>query len=469
MTNLHLESGSFRDRNGRVFYSSGHVFRVLSEKALKEWETLSSTKFFRRSMAAGKIVLTDRIDPDGMIDSAIIGNWAAVLKHKRIPFISYPYEWSYGMLKDAALLQLDLLQSALDEDMILKDSSAFNFQWEGTRPVFIDIPSFERLTEGEPWVGYRQFCQLFLYPLFLQAYKDIPFQPWLRGNIDGIEVEHCKNLMSLRDLIRPGIFMHVFMQAKLQARYSKTQRDVKGYLRTVGFNKDLIKNNVNRLKKLICSLKWRRSTSQWANYAIDHSYSDKDEERKKAFVHDIAMLRTWSLVWDMGCNIGTFSRIVAKNANYVVAMDSDHLTIENLYQSLKTEGHTSILPLVINVADTSPNLGWRGLERMALTDRTKPELTLCLALVHHIVISANIPLKEFIEWLASLGTNLVIEFVNREDPMVKTLLRNKDDHYTDYEIGYFERCLSGSFDVVRREVLSSGTRILYYGEAKPNS
>ncbi len=467
ITDCQAEPGSFRDQANRVFYNADAVLRGLSKEALKEWEILSSTTFFPRLMAEGKIVQTEQVEPPVNLDTTVTGKWAAFLKHQTIPFISYPYEWCFGMLKDAALLQIKLLLAALDEDMILKDSSAFNFQWKGANTVFIDIPSFEKLSEGEPWVGYRQFCQMFLYPLFLQAYKDIIFHPWLRGNIDGIEPEYCNSIMSIRDLLRPGVFTHTYLQAKFQARYASAKQNIKEGLRTAGFNKELIKNNVKGLRKLIQGLSWKRYRSQWSHYANEHSYTDSDHEIKKSFVRDIITSQSWNMVWDLGCNTGTFSRIAAENAQYVVAMDADQLAIEYLYQELKKEGNSKILPLVYNVADPSPNLGWRGLERKSLPKRGKPDLTLCLALIHHIVITANIPLKEFIDWLSSLGTSLVIEFVTKEDPMVKKLLLNKEDNYTEYEIKYFEQYLSEAFGVTKREMLTSGTRILYFATPLP--
>ena len=461
-----LEPGSFRDRNSKVFYGVNAVFRGLSEMALKEWDALSSTTFFPTFMAGGKVVNTERVDPTGDLALALADDWAAVLKHEIITFISYPYEWAFGMLKDAALLHLELLFVALGEGMTIKDSSAFNVQWGGAKPIFIDVSSFERLTPGEPWVGYRQFCQMFLYPLFLQAYKNVSFHSWLRGSIDGITPEECNSLMSARDLLRPGVFMHVYFQSKMQGKYAQTQRDTKGDLRAAGFNKDLIKANVRSLESTIRGLTWKRASSEWSNYINDNSYTGTDGEAKMGFVRDVIHSRPWNLVWDLGCNTGAFSRIAAENARYVVAMDADHLSIERFYQALKVEGNTSILPLVMNIADASPNLGWRGLERKALVERGKPDLTLCLALVHHVVISANIPLAEFIDWLASLGTSLVIEFVTKKDPMVQTLLRNKDDNYVDYEIKYFEQCLDRAFEIAQRKMMTSKTRILYFGCAR---
>jgi hypothetical protein len=464
--NQQWELGSFRDREGRVFYHAGAVFRGLSQHALEEWEALSATTFFRRLMTEGQIVHTERVDPSRLSEVPYAGEWAALLQHQPIPFISYPYEWSFGMLKEAALLQLDLLLAALSERMILKDATPFNLQWIGTKPTFIDIPSFEKISPGEPWVGYRQFCQMFLYPLLLQAYKQVPFHPWLRGSIDGITPEHCRNLMSFRDLLRPGVLTNVALQAKAQARHAHTQRDIKADLRVAGFNHALIEANIRRLKKLIQRLTWSYPQSIWSEYDKTNTYSDTDRERKVAFVRDVVRSRPWCLVWDLGCNTGTFSRIAAENARSVVAMDADQVTIDQFYQELHGEGQTTILPLVSNIADPSPGLGWRGLERKSLTERGKPDLTLCLALIHHVVISANVPLKEFVDWLANLGTNVVIEFVSKADPMVQTLLRNKRDNYTDYEVNYFESCLAEAFHVARREELQSGTRTLYYAHGR---
>jgi len=433
---------------------------------MSDWKALSATRFFPRFSGAGKIVRTEIVDSFDSPKVQPQGQWLGVLKHERIPFISYPYEWSFGMLKDAGLLQLELLLEALKEDLILKDSSAFNVQWRGSAPAFIDITSFEKLAPGEPWIGYRQFCQLFLYPLLLQAYKDVPFQLWLRGSLDGIQSEQLVRLMSARDFLRPGVFTHVFMQARMQSRFGNSQRDVKTDLRKAGFSKQLIVSNVKRIQKLIRGLKWEPVKSVWADYAVTNTYSQEEHERKAAFVREVVHSRFWELTWDLGCNTGVFSRIAAENARYVVALDADQLAVERLFQELKAEGMKTILPLLNNLADPSPNLGWRGLERKSLANRGKPELVLCLALIHHLVISANIPLGEFVEWLASLGADLVIEFITKEDAMVQTLLRNKEDIYSDYNKEYFEECLSKAFDVVRHERLDSGTRIMYYAKTK---
>jgi SAM-dependent methyltransferase len=426
---------------------------------------LRSKEFFLRFVESGKIISTEQVTPEYAGVSHLQG-WAAILKHQTIPFVSYPYEWSFQMLKDAAMLQLDLLLAAINEDMILKDSSPYNIQWEGSCPVFIDIPSLERLSPGEPWVGYRQFCQLYLYPLILKAYKDFPFHLLLRGSIDGIDPRHCSNLMSYRDLFRPGVLTHVYLQAKMQGRYSETKRSVKGDLKKAGFSRAMIENNVKRLAKLVSKLTWSREKTEWSHYSDTHSYTDTDHSKKKDFVRDVIKSRKWNMVWDIGCNTGDFSRIAAENSGYVIAFDKDHLAIDTFYRELREKNNKTILPLVFDLANPSPGLGWQCMERKSIHDRGKPDLIICLALIHHIVISANVPLKDFVKWLSDRETSLVIEFITKDDPMVIQLLRNKEDIYNDYEMDYFEKCLGEYFIVEKRQQLSSNTRILYYGAAK---
>jgi hypothetical protein len=459
------EAGSFRDRNGRIYYINGSVYRGVSEQSLVNWQKLSETSFFRKLSEQGKLVKTSLCSKSEFTDNSLLTDWAGVLNHERIPFVSYPYEWPFGMLKEAALLQLEILDLALDENMTMKDASSFNIQWFGARPVFIDIPSIEPLVPNTPWLGYRQFCKLFLYPLFLQSYKEIGFHAWLRGNIDGVDPEEIDRLMTKRDWLRGGVFLDVHMQAKLQARYANSQREMKNDLRQSGFRKEFVKGNLRRLRKIVNGLQWRRAASTWSSYASDNSYSAEDNRRKEDFVRLAFDGRSRNLTWDIGCNTGTYSRIAAEHSGYVVAMDSDHLAVERFFQELRAEKNNKILPLVMNIADASPNLGWRGLERKELVDRGKPDMTLCLALIHHVVISANIPLKEFIDWIASMTNELVIEFVDKRDPMVQILLRNKEDQYAEYEQGFFEKCLHDRFASVRGEGLSSGTRMLYHAKS----
>jgi hypothetical protein len=345
MNDIALEPGSFRDRTARVFYHDGRIFRGLNDTALKEWHALSATAFFRRFSSTGAIVPTQERDVASLPLSPSIQQWAGVLEHERLPFVSYPYEWSFEMLRDAALLQLDLVLAGLDEGIGLKDASAYNLQWKGASPVFVDVASFYKRAEGEPWVGYRQFCQMFLYPLLLQAYRDVPFQPWMRGNIDGMDAETCLNLLSARDYLRGGVLAHVYLQAKAQKAYNATTRDVRKDLSKAGFDKRIIKANAQRLRTLVAGLQWKPKQSTWSDYLKCGHYEAADAAQKRDFVREAAHARDRALAWDIGCNVGVFSRIVAERAKYVVAMDADRLAIDKLYQALKSRGGCRIAPL----------------------------------------------------------------------------------------------------------------------------
>ena len=457
-----LEPGSFRDPESRVFYAGDEVYRALSPDGLADFEALHATALLDDE----RVVRTELAADVSALQGLLVHEPAAVLRHERIPFVSYPYEWTFSMLKDAALVQLDLLLAALGHDLVLKDSTPYNVQFKGGRPVFVDVGSFERLREGEPWVGYRQFCMLYLYPLLLQAVREVPFQPWLRGSLDGITPRQMRGMLSLRDRFRRGVFTNVFLHAKLEDRYADRPGQVKREVRRV-FKKELLVANVRKMRKLVDRLSWNPPESVWTSYGERNTYTDDDARRKDDFVREVARSRDWGLVWDIGCNNGRYARIAAEGARTVVAFDADQGPVELLYRDLRAEGNEGILPLTLNLADPSPGLGWRGLERRALTDRGTPDLVLALALVHHVAIGANVPVKELVDWLASLGSALVIEFPTREDPMVQKLLAPKREGlHPDYEIDFFERCLGEAFDVERSERLESGTRVLYFARPK---
>ena len=463
-----FEPGSFRDPDTRVFHHDGAIFRALTERARADWRRLAGTRFYGRATRDGHLVGTREVT-GGENLPALDPAWAAVLEHARIPVVSYPYEWSFGMLRDAALLQLDLTLAALDEGMTLKDATPFNVQWDGVRPTFIDVGSFTAYEPGDPWTGYRQFCETFLYPLFLQAYRNAPFHPWLRGRLEGMTAGECRSLLAARDCLRPGVLAHVHLQAKAQHRYEAADGNVRAELRAAGFGAALIRNNVARLRRTVEGLRWTPPRSTWSEYAREHGYGDADLERKAAFVRRVLESRRWSLVWDVGCNTGAYSRMAAGHAEYVLALDADHVVIDRLYRSLREEGRTDVLPLVADVADPSPGLGWRGRERPPLGDRCSPELILCLALAHHLVIGRHVPFADFADWLASSGADVVLEFVDRGDPMVERLLRHRDGRGLDYSREAAEAALTRHFHLAGRETLASGARTLYHCRRKADA
>jgi len=433
----------------------GAVYRALSRAGWEDWEALAATPL----VADERLIATEPVDLDDLPQLA--GEpAAAALRHERVPFVSYPYEWPFSMLKDAALLQLALGRRALEHDLTLKDASPYNVQWRGSQPVFIDVGSFERLRPGEPWAGYRQFCMLFLYPLMLQAYRGVPYHAWLRGSIDGIAPAEARGLLPKR---RRGVLTHVVLHTWLEARYADAS-DVKRDLKRAGFGKELLDSNLRRLEKLVRRLEYRPGRTAWSEYGSTNTYSDEAARRKADFVRAAAARRPGGLTWDLGCNDGSYARVAAEHAALVVAVDADHATVDGLYRALG--GRTDILPLVMSVTDPSPDLGWRGRERASLERRGTPDLVLALALVHHVAITGNVPVASFLDWLRSLDCALVIEFPDREDPMVQRLLSGKTETANpDYDRATFERALGDRFEIERTERL--GTRTLY--EAHPRA
>ncbi len=460
---LQAEPASFRDPRSRVFEADGQILRALTEEGLADWNALSAPTLARDLTAAGKLIPTERVADGDPLLRRLPAGYAALLRHERVPFVSYPYEWSFGMLRDAALLQLDLVEAALGEGLILKDSSPYNVQWRGVSPVFVDVGSFEHLVQGEPWIGYRQFCMLYLYPLMLQAFRGVEFNAWLRGSLEGIPPGQFRPVLSVGDLFRPGVFTHVVLHARLDRRRAGRSAEVKAELRAAGWKSELIRANVRRLRKTVSRLEWRPRGPGWTRYPEDRPYTDAAAASKDAFVANVAGMRRWRSIWDLGCNDARFARIAAGHADHVLAVDSDPGVVEQVYRELAREGERRILPLVIDLADPSPGLGWRGVERKALDERGSPDLVLCLALLHHLVISANLPLPEVVAWLRSLGAPLLVEFADRDDPMVQRLLAAKRaDTHADYRLEAFEEELRAGFRIERRERLDPGTRTLFF-------
>ena len=369
-----LEPGSFRDWDSRVFYDDGRVLRALSDDGLQDWIALSESKLFAEAVAEGKLVATSRVDDRRSRMRPPCSSTSA------FPFVSYPYEWTFAMLRDAALLQLELLRRALDEDLILKDSSSYNVQWRGARPVFIDVGSFERLRAGRALGGL---------PPVLHA---LP-QPAPAAGVQGSRLQAVASrqprrasrpsrrggCLSSRDLFRRGVMTNVALHARLERKHGRFGARREDRAEARGLQEGADRRERRRLDKLVRGLEWEPGPTEWSGYSATTSYDEADAARKEEFVREVVQTREWSLVWDIGCNEGRHSRIAAENARYVVALDGDPAVVDRLYRSLAAEGSTTILPLVADVTDPSPALGWQGLERKTLDARGRPELTLCLA------------------------------------------------------------------------------------------
>jgi hypothetical protein len=459
-----VEDGSFRDEHNRVYYDGEAVLRGLSAEALADYREYSQAAFFRDALAAGRIVgTTEEADP-ALTKGVLADGWAGVLRHERIPFISYPYEWPFGMLKAAALLHLDILAKSIPAGWVLKDATAYNVQWRGARPCFIDVTSFERYRKGSPWVGYRQFCMMFLIPLMLEAYRGIDFRPLLRSNLEGVDPAEAARFFPMSAVLRKGVASHVFLHARLQSAYAEAGEGQGP--KAINHSEAMVLGMIDGLRRLVSSLELKGGVTTWSHYDETHSYEDESYRLKQAFVQQHVGKKRWARVWDIGCNTGTFSKLCSPHADQVLSIDGDAMAIEKLYRDRRRDKTGNLTPIVMNLANLSPNQGWRGVERKSLETRGRPDFLLCLALIHHMVISANIPLRSYIEWVRSLGAATILEFVGRDDEMTRKLLMNKTKTHDDYTQENFEAVVSEMFTIKEALPLKGGLRTIYYLEPK---
>lgn len=465
------DPGSFRDPLSRVVVDDDRVLRVLRGRGASDLETAFSSGYVDEAVRAGQLVPTERL-AEGAIDDVVLDSlgWSAeasgsvmVVEHERLPIISYPYEWTFSMLRDAALLQLDVGLAAFDKGLGVKDATPYNVQFKGARPVFIDVGSFEALDPASPWYGYRQFCEMYLNPLYLQSILDVGFHPWMRGSLGGISPVDMAALLRGRRRFHKGVLTHVVLHARSERKNADSDRDVREELRRAGFNASIVRAQMQGLRKVVAGLKWKKSESTWSNYSDRAHYKGDDLEIKEHFVDDVIGAQPRNLVWDLGANDGVFSRIAARHSSHVVAVDADPLVIDHLYKDLSAEGNEQIVPLYMNLIDSSPSQGWRGGERTEFWSRSRPDVVLALALVHHLVLPGNVPPFEVVSWLADMESEVVLEIPHEDDPMVQRLRRAKrEDLGSMYTVEAFESAIDVMFDVRRRQVLPSGTRTLLH-------
>jgi ribosomal protein L11 methylase PrmA len=375
-----------------------------------------------------------------------------------VHFISYPYEWSFGQLKDAALMTLELQERALSRGMTLRDASAYNVQFEAGGPVFIDTLSFEPRKEGAPWSAYRQFCEHFLVPLALMSRVDIDLGALQRSNIDGIPLELGNQLLGGRSWRSLGLLFHVRLHAMAQRRYRDKAPSGKA-ARSVTLA--TVQGLVRSLRSLIERLDWNPGGTEWADYTTDNNYSAEAAQAKQALVTGMLRRRSPATVWDLGANTGDYSRAARTVAARVVSFDIDPAAVERNYRRVRADGETGILPLRMDLTNPSPALGWAHRERQSLEERGPADALLALALVHHLAIGHNLPLERIADGFARLGRALVIEFVPKSDSQVQRMLRSRPDIFPSYTREGFEAAFLKSFAIEAVEPVSGSERVLY--------
>ena len=470
MTNSGLDRllpdrGSFRDTANRVYRYGHRVLRGVDAESLAYFDALSALPFYQALVDAGDVVKTVRLgDGRDAADEVKADGWAGVLEHDPVSVITYPYEWPFAMLKDAALLHLRILEQLLEHGWTTKDGTPYNIQWQGSRPVFIDTGSFVPWRDNQPWVGYRQFCSLFLIPLMMQAHLGIDAAPLLRSKLDGVPPMEAARYFRGRAKLKPGVLSHVVFPSMVESGIAKAERDdAPAQERTGGrHSRAMVIGLVQGLARLVRRLEVNEKHSDWSHYAQTHSYSESGVAAKQAFVTRVVEEGGYGTVWDIGCNTGTFSRIAAAHSEQVVAMDADRSAVDRFYRNERERGGGNVLPLVADLGNLPPAQGWAGQERVRLEARSRPDLILCLALVHHMRVSANVPLPMFLSWLRGFDADVLIEFVGREDPMFRKLITNKAMPYADYSLEAFLAAAEDvGLNIVTRTRLTGGDRDLF--------
>ena len=459
---VQADRGSFRDPASGVLLDNNRVFRFFTTGHVADFEALVESGLLDSLVDSGAMVETKPLDIEEAPEAyRAVAGVGLVVEHSRIPFISYVYEWPFEMLRAAAIRSLEILQLALEKDLILKDATPYNVQFVGTNPVLIDVGSFERYQEGTPWIGYTQFCRTFLNPLLLQSITGIPFQMWMRSSLEGIDPVHLNSLLPLRHKLRKNVFIDVVLQAWLSRRYSSRSSSKAPSLQARPIPKGVITGLVNRLQKSVAGLKRRgKADSPWLNYEDQCHYEPEALQNKDRFVEAALAGARPEVVWDLGCNVGRYSIMAARHASYVVAMDGDEVAVGALYERVRGQ-HPNVLPLTVDLMNPSPSQGWAQEERRGLGERGPAQFALCLALVHHLAISSNVPLGRIVEWLSTIAEAGVVEFVPKSDPMVQALLRTRQDVYGGYTQAAFEEALREHFRIADVARLPKSERVLY--------
>jgi hypothetical protein len=448
-------SGSFRDPSGFMFRHEGILYRQVNLHYRQEYDLLMASGLYEQLTKSRALIPHTEESTDL---APVPENAYKVIRPQTVGFISYPYEWSFDQLKDAAILTLAIARRALEYGMAIKDASAYNVQFHEGRPIFIDTLSFEKYEEGLPWVAYRQFCQHFLAPLALMASKDVRLLQLLRVNIDGIPLDLASSLLPTSTRLNLGLSSHIHLHASSQKKYADkevSQAEVKGK-----FSRGAMETLIESLLSTVRALKVKEINTEWADYYQANNYTEASFEAKRAVVKDFISKVAPQTVWDLGGNTGEFSRAASELGIPTVSMDIDPGAVQQNYQLVKKNKEKNMLPLVMDLTNPSPALGWRNQERQSLRERGEASLIMALALIHHLAIANNVPLRDVADFFADLGPYLVIEFVPKEDSQVARLLASRLDIFPNYTLEGFKQAFQARYTILEEHPVEGSKRTL---------
>jgi hypothetical protein len=446
-------SSSFRDPSGFLFQQDGVIYRQVNLVYKDDYDHLMSSGLYQALVDDNLLIPHEEVG----IEPPVSGLAHKVIRPEPIPFISYPYEWCFSQLRDAALTTLKIQKKALDFGISLRDSSAYNIQFKNGRPIFIDTLSFGKYHEGQPWVAYRQFCQHFLAPLALMSYKDIRLSQLLSIYIDGLPLDLASCLLPWRTRLRFSLLSHIHLHARSQKHFADRPINV-GQHR---MGRYAFLGIINNLESAVKNLKWQPRGTEWADYYQDTNYSPQAFEHKKTIVAGFLDKVRPTTVWDLGANVGIFSRLASDRGIPTISFDVDPAAVERNYLDCVARGDTSIVPLVIDLTNPSAGIGWENKERMSLKERGPADAVLALALLHHLAISNNVPLSKIAGFFSDICHRLIIEFVPKTDSQVQRLLATREDIFPDYTRQAFEQEFSRCFAIEDSADIRESQRTLY--------
>lgn len=456
MNRYNMNPASFRDPSGFVFSGDGNLYRAIAPAYFEDLALLQISKLYDHLVSKGMLIPYTPVNQPGLLPAEY--SEYKIIQPEKIPFISYPYEWSFSQLKSAALLTLSVHLEALRHGMSLKDASVFNVQFRGAQPVFIDTLSFERYTEGSPWIAYGQFCRHFLAPLSLMAYRSPALSKITQTFLDGIPLDLASTLLPKRSYLNSAILSHLHVHSKFQNTGSAQNSPATS---KSGISKSKLITLLKHLKEGIEGIKLKTSKSTWIDYHEIDNYTGISKENKQRIIAEwIRKIKPYT-VWDLGCNTGEFSFIAAQNAQSVISMDSDILCVDALYNKLSAKGLKNILPLFADLSNPSPALGWAGTERSTLPERGRPNLLMALALIHHLRIANNTPLAMIAKLFSDWSEWAIVEFIPKEDSQIQKMLSARKDIFDDMGRTGFEKAFGDYFEITESSPIPDSVRVLY--------
>lgn len=454
---------SFRDPAGHIFVDSGTVYRQINEAGRADYDGLMESGLYDELVKDGLLVSHKEVSSPAGENGAY-----KIIKPQQIPFISYPYEWSFSQLKDAALLTLDIQKRALARGLILKDASAYNVQFIGTKPILIDSLSFKKYEPGEAWEGYRQFCEHFLAPLALAQYTSLQALRLLRVDLEGVPLDLACSLLPKKAKLKYGLLTHLYLHNSSQKKHQNDGAEQAGrVVKQRQVSTFALNGIVSSLENTINSLKVPGEKTEWGDYYTFTNYSDKAFKQKRKLVKQLLDAATPKpkTVWDLGANNGEFSSLAAEAGIQTVAFDIDPVAVDrNYHTTARQTDH--MLPLLQDVVNPSPATGLMNRERDSLEQRGPADVVMALALIHHLAIGRNLPLSQIAELLAGLGKQVIIEFVPKGDSKVDILLASRRDVFPDYDETHFEAAMNEYFKLAKRVAIPGTKRSLYLYKRK---